>query len=118
MINKLLFAAVVCFGSMAIADSTSEAGDCYYGRSHGHAYHSGYAYRAPVAVSRSYYRGYGVPSYRGIYPTYGPTSLYRSGYGSYIGPSARFGYGGYRGYGYPGYGYPYGRSGVSIGIGF
>ncbi|MCA9136086.1 MAG: hypothetical protein KDB00_04990 [Planctomycetales bacterium] len=112
MINKLLLAAVVCVGSLAIGESTTQAGNCYYGRSHGHVY------RAPVGVTRSYYGSYGVPTYRGIYPSYGPYTSYRPSYGAYIGPSVRFGYGGYRGFGYPGYGYGYGRSGISIGFGF
>lgn len=108
MINKLLLAAAVCVGSMALTETTSEAGNCYRGRSYATPYRSGYAYRAPVVASPIYR----VPAYRYVSPGYRPYSTYRPGYGGYIGPSIRFGYGGYPGY------YGYGRSGISIGFGF
>ena len=112
MINKMLFAAAVCVGSMAVSGNTTQAGHghCYSG--HAVARPSVYAYRAPVAVV-PYYGAYRSPSYRYAAPGFGPYSSYRPGYGSYIGPSVRFG--GYPGYGY---GYGYGRSGISIGFGF
>jgi hypothetical protein len=121
ILNRILLAVAVCIGSITIAESISEAGDCYYGRGHGHGHHargfrSGYAYRPPVVVARPYY-GHAAPIYRHASPSYRAYSPYR---GSYIGPNVGFGYGGYGRYGaLPGYrGYGYGRSGVSIGIGF
>ena len=122
MINRILLAVAVCVGSITIAESTSEANDCYYGRGHGHrgqAYRSANVYRAPVVVARPYY-GYDAPVYRHTSPTYRAYSPYR---GSYLSPNIGYGYGGYGGYGgyraYSGYrGYGYGRSGISIGIGF
>lgn len=104
MMKKLILAAVVCVGSMALTSSTAEAGDCYYRAPRPHVY----SYRAPVSV----YRSYGVyrpPVSRYVVPGYRPYPVYRPSYPGYIGPGVRFGY--------PGY-YGYGRSGISIGIGF
>ncbi|QEF99403.1 hypothetical protein Mal15_34670 [Stieleria maiorica] len=112
MMNKLLLAAVVSVGGMAVSESTTQAGDCYYRRP---AVRSGYAYRAPVAVPRVYTGSYRAPVYPYVSRGYRPYSSYRPGFGyppgyrGYIGPGVRFG-------GYPGYGY--GRSGISIGFGF
>ncbi|WP_182869712.1 hypothetical protein [Stieleria mannarensis] len=118
MINKLLLAAAVSVGGLAVSGSTSQAGDCYYRRS---PVRSGYAYRAPIAVPPVYSGVYRGPVSPYVSRGYRPYSSYRPGYGyrpgfgyppgyrGYIGPGVRFG-------GYPGYGY--GRSGISIGIGF
>lgn len=116
MINRILIAVVVCVGSIAIAESTSQAGDCNYRHARAYrparVYRSAYAYRAPVVVARpAYGYGYGIPTYRYVSPSYRAYSPYR---GSYIGPGIGIGYGGYGGY----RGYGYGRSGISIGIGF
>ena len=105
MIKKLVLAAAVCIGSMTLAGSTSEAGDCYYPRGR---HYAGYAYAPRVSVSR-YHGVYRPPLYRYSTPGIRPYTAYRPGYGGYIGPSVRFGY--------PGY-YGYGRGGIAIGIGF
>ena len=108
MINKLLLAGAIVVGSMAVAPQSADAGGCHYGTPYryGHVHrHRAYAYRAPVHSHRIYgaYRPavypYAVPVYRS-YPVYR---------GGYIGPRVGVGYGSYG---------VYGRSGVSIGIGF
>ncbi|MEO1524548.1 MAG: hypothetical protein AAFX06_03890 [Planctomycetota bacterium] len=114
MIKKLIFAMAICFGSLALTQSTAQADDCYRGRrAYTPAY--GYSYRPPVAVSRY--------SYGAFRPTYGIAPRYPA---YRYGVSPRVGYpypGVYRssgfGIGYSSFGAgPYRRSGVTIGFGF
>ena len=112
MIHKTLIVLAICLGSLAIGASDAEAGHGHFARVHArrHAYRPVHVYRAPVVVARPYYGAYHAPIHRHHSRVYAyPTPIYRSysPYSSgYIGPSVGYGYGGY------------GRSGISIGIGF
>ena len=107
MINKLLLAGAILAGSLTIGSQSADAGGCHYGAPYryGHVAHRprAYAYRAPVRVQRSYYGAYRPAVYPYAVPVYRSYPAYR---GVYVGPRAGVGYG------------SYGRTAVSIGIGF
>ena len=110
MMKKLILAAVLCVGSLALTESTTEAGDCYRGPRVGYSgYYSARPYYAPPTVyGRTYRSPYSV--YRAPVTRYVPRTVPYSAYrGGYIGPSVGFGYSSFG---------PYRRSGISIGIGF
>lgn len=113
MFNKLILATIVTAGSFFVASPSSKAGDCHYGPGYGMTYRAQPTYRVqsyrPAVGIYPTYGVYRAPAYRYVTPGYRPYTTYRP---NYIGPSVRFGYGGY------GYGYGYPRRGISIGIGF
>jgi len=86
--KRLLLALVVCAGALSFA-STVEAGNCYqnnraYGTEYsGYGYTSQYYSRVPHRHPKSYYYGYGNPSYGRSYfsPRYrGPGRSYNRTY--------------------------------------
>ena len=100
MLKKLILAVAV-MGLIGAATSTASAQ--WYGRG---------GYCPSPYYHNSYRPSYGGVYYRGPSTYFGPSY----GYGGYRGFRSYGGYGGYGGYGYGGYGY--GRSGISIRIGF